>query len=122
MSASATQGCHKQQYLPTFPHNIVNFGPLAAEIGSVVWGTPANFKGFHVLALLLQRRRSAEANQTLYGFAVSWAGTLHCVSKNVSPLTCHILYRHGSIATIFGKNVAEKVGNQNVLYFPTSPN
>jgi len=28
---------------------MVNFGPLAAEIGSGVWGTPANFKGFRVL-------------------------------------------------------------------------
>ena len=27
-------------------HNIVNFGPLAAEIDPVVWGTPANFNGF----------------------------------------------------------------------------
>jgi len=26
------------------------------------------------------------------------------------------------MATISGKNVAEKVGNQSVLYFPTSPN
>ena len=34
-------------------HNIVNFGPLAAEIGPVVWGTPANFNGFRVLAALL---------------------------------------------------------------------
>jgi len=24
--------------------------------------------------------------------------------------------------TIFGINVAEKVGNQNVVYFPTTPN
>ena len=24
---------------------MVNFGPLAAEIGPVVWGTPANFDG-----------------------------------------------------------------------------
>jgi len=31
---------------PTCPHNMVNFGPLAAEIGSGVWGTPANFNGF----------------------------------------------------------------------------
>jgi len=37
----------------TRPHNMVNFGPLAAEIGSVVWGTPANFKRFGVLAALL---------------------------------------------------------------------
>jgi len=28
------------------PHNMVNFGPLAAEIGPSFWGTPANFNGF----------------------------------------------------------------------------
>jgi len=32
---------------------MVNFGPLRAEIGQVVWGTPANFNGFRVLAALL---------------------------------------------------------------------
>jgi len=32
---------------------MVNFGPLAAEIISLVWGTPANFNGFRVLAALL---------------------------------------------------------------------
>jgi len=32
---------------------MVNFGPLAAEIGPVVWGTPANFNGFRVFAALL---------------------------------------------------------------------
>ena len=31
---------------------MVNFG-LAAEIVSLVWGTPANFNGFRVLAALL---------------------------------------------------------------------
>jgi len=36
----------------TCPGNMVNFGPLAAEIVSLVWGTPANFNGFCVLALL----------------------------------------------------------------------
>ena len=30
-------------------HNTTNVGPLAAEIGSGVWGTPANFNGFRVL-------------------------------------------------------------------------
>jgi len=35
------------------PHNKVNFGPLAAEIGPVVWDTPANFNGFRVFAALL---------------------------------------------------------------------
>ena len=33
--------------------NMVNFGLLAAEIISLVWGTPANFNGFRVLAALL---------------------------------------------------------------------
>jgi len=33
----------RQQYLPHMAHNMVNFGPLAAEIGLVVWGTQANF-------------------------------------------------------------------------------
>jgi len=45
---------------------MVNFGLLAAEIVLLVWGTPANFNGFCVLALLLQRRRSMDANQTLH--------------------------------------------------------
>jgi len=38
-----------------------------AEIGWRVWGTPANFNGYRVLASLLHRRRSTEVNQTLLG-------------------------------------------------------
>jgi len=34
----------------TCPLNLVNFGPLAAEILSLIWGTRANFNGFRVLA------------------------------------------------------------------------
>ena len=37
----------------TCPDNMENFGLVAAEIGPVVWGTPANFNGFRVLAALL---------------------------------------------------------------------
>jgi len=32
---------------------MMNISSLAAEIGPVVWGTPANFNGFRVLAALL---------------------------------------------------------------------
>jgi len=39
-----------QQYLSTCSYNMVNFGLLAAEIVSLVWGTAANFNGFRVLA------------------------------------------------------------------------
>jgi len=38
---------------PTCPDNKVNFGPLAAEICLRVWGNPANFNRFRVLAALL---------------------------------------------------------------------
>jgi len=33
---------------------MVNFGPLAAEIVSLLWGTPANFSGFRVFTALLR--------------------------------------------------------------------
>jgi len=36
---------------------MVKFGPVAAEIVSLVWGTPANFSGFRVLAALKERKR-----------------------------------------------------------------
>jgi len=44
---------------------MVNFGPLAAEIGLPVWGTPANFNGFRVLAALLQDSQVVDVSQTL---------------------------------------------------------
>jgi len=65
---------------------MVNFGPLAAKIGLVVWGSTANFNGFHVLAALLQRRCSMETNQTLQCLAISWAGTLQTFSGVPAPL------------------------------------
>ena len=54
----------KQQYLPHI--NVLNFGPVAAEIISLVWGSPANFNGFCVLPSSLLRRCSLEANHTLH--------------------------------------------------------
>jgi len=49
----------------TCSHNMANFCPLTAEIGSVVWGTPANFKGFRVLAALLHGTVVLGVSQTL---------------------------------------------------------
>jgi len=62
----------------TCSHNMANFGRLEAEIGSGVWGTPANFNEFRVLASLLERRRSSEANQTLHDIWRS-PGLLHYI-------------------------------------------
>ena len=48
----------------TSPDNMVIFGPLTAEIGSGVGGTPANFNGFHVLAALLHGTLVVGVSQT----------------------------------------------------------
>ena len=48
----------------TCPHNIVNFGPLAAEILSLVLGTPGNFNGFRVFAALLHGTLVVGVSQT----------------------------------------------------------
>jgi len=44
---------------------MVNFGPVAAEIGPVVWGTPTNFNRFHVFAPLLHGTVIVGVSQTL---------------------------------------------------------
>jgi len=44
---------------PTCPYNMVNFGLLAAEIVSLVWGIPANFNRFRILAALLHSQTAA---------------------------------------------------------------
>jgi len=55
----------KQQCLPIYPYNMVNFGTLADEIVLLVWGTPANFNGFRVLAALLHGTLVLGVSQTL---------------------------------------------------------
>jgi len=64
---------------------MVNFDPLTAEIGLPVWVTPANFSRFCVLATLLQRRHSPEANQTRQNL---WP----------SPGVVHYIYIFGAFA------------------------
>jgi len=70
---------------------MVNFGLLAAEIVSLVWGTPANLNGFRVLTSLPQRRRSMEANRTLHDI---WP----------SPGLVHYIYIFGSSCPVVQKN------------------
>jgi len=49
----------------TCPDNMVNFGLLTAEICWQVWGTPANFNRFRVLAALLHGTLVVGVCQTL---------------------------------------------------------
>jgi len=41
------------------PYHMVNFSPLAAEIGSLVWGTPANFNGVSRLGSVTAQHSSS---------------------------------------------------------------
>jgi len=50
----------------TCPHYMVNFGTLTAEICWRVWGTPANFSRFRVLAALLHGTVIVSVSQTLW--------------------------------------------------------
>jgi len=55
---------------------MVNYGPVAADIGLPVWDIPVNSNGFRVLASLQYRCRSTGVNQTVHDcLAVSSAGT-----------------------------------------------
>jgi len=94
----------KQQYLLQLSRNMVNFGPLAAEIGSVVWGTPANFNGFRVLAALLHGTPVVGVSHTcgvaqrrhLYsaGRPSRWAHILVITALKVQVYHCsHIHYK-----------------------------
>jgi len=49
---------------PTRPHNMVNFGALAASIVSLVCGTSGNFNGFRVLVALLHGTLVVGVSQT----------------------------------------------------------
>ena len=52
---------------------MVNFGPLAAKIVSLVWCTPGNFNGFRVLAALLHGTIVVGVSQTTAGRPSRWA-------------------------------------------------
>jgi len=49
----------------TCSHSMANFGSIAAEICCRVWGIPANFNGFRLLAALLHGTLVVGVSQTL---------------------------------------------------------
>jgi len=69
---------------------MVNFGPLAAEIGSVVWGTQANFNGFRVLASLLHGIRAVGVSQTF--FSIFYLSIFFLSSPNLSGRIVYVYH------------------------------
>jgi len=65
MSTIGKKNLLKSNTSSTCHRSMVNFGPLMTEISSGVWGTPANFNGFCVLAVLLHSTLVVGISQTL---------------------------------------------------------
>jgi len=70
---------------PTCPHNMVNFGLLAAEIGLLVWGTQQISTGFaswlRYCSDVTQRKPTKLC--TMFGRLLGWY-TIHWTIKNVT--------------------------------------
>ena len=87
---------------------MVNFGPLAAEIVLLVWGTPGNFNGFRVLAALLHGTLVVGVSQTaalnrghqLYsaGRPSRWA-MAHILVTSTSASIHYLLTKYDQIIT-----------------------
>ena len=86
-------------------HNMVNFGPLSAEIVSLVWGTPGNFNGFRVLAALLHGTLVVGVSQTA---ALNRGGHLYSAGRPSRWAFAHI-----SSCYYFPKSVHLKYPNKN---------
>jgi len=92
----------------TCPDNMGNFGLLTAEICCQVWGTPANFNGFRVLAALLHGSLAVGVSQTaalnrgrhLYsvGRPSRWA-LAHISSFSYSVCICHLCWADSTEST-----------------------
>jgi len=122
---------------PTCSHNMVNFGPLAAEILSLVWGTTGNFNGFRVLAALLHGTLVVGVSQTaalnrgrhLYSaglpsrwalahisslnvFCVCWQSNIQCLNEKTQFLG--FLFRR-----VVRNHEIGEVGKQSIVWFLT---
>jgi len=100
---------------PTCPHNMLNFGPLAGEICWRVWGTPANFNGFRILAVLLHGTLVVGVSQTLRrwteGATYIWQGS---ITLGIGP---HSSYE-GAVCMLLG----DDAGQHDVLQTSVSAN
>jgi len=84
------------RWRPVF--NAAKFGwsPLAAEIGPVVWGTPANFNRFRILAVLLHGTPVVGISQTLWRWTEG-ATYIRQGSHHVGPHSSLFFYRAGAL-------------------------
>jgi len=108
----------------TCPHNMVNFGLLTAEICWRVWGTPANFNGFHVLAALLHGTLVVGVSQTA---ALNRERHLYMAGRPSRWALAHIIVRDLRIVFFaFESNrpsdsISNRIFESNRPYIPRKP-
>ena len=91
----------------TCPHNMVNFGPLAAEIVLLVWGTPGDFNGFRVLAALLHGTLVVGVSQTA---ALNRGRHLYSAGRPSRWALAHILVSYS-----FNQSVSQSINQVYIL-------
>jgi len=64
---------------------MLNFDLLTAEICWQVWGTPANFNGFRILAVLLHSTLVVGVSQTLQGWTEGAAYGRAAITLGIGP-------------------------------------
>jgi len=79
---------------------MANFGPLAAENGSVVLDTPANFNGFRLLAALQHGTLVVEVSQTLRRWLLNRGRHLYSTWRPSRWALAHILVLVVSLAHV----------------------
>ena len=99
----------------TCAHNMVKFGLLAAEIVSLVWGTPLKFNRFRDLAALLHGtlvvgvRQTAALNRGRHLYSAGrpsrWAlahiSSLFSLSSSVSKLIIIVVHKEGKLVGMY---------------------
>jgi len=99
----------------TCRHNMVNFGPLTAGICWRVWGIPANFNRFRVLAALPHGTLVVGVSQTLRrwieGATYIWQGGHHVRHSSI------YLFSSSSTITIMTSIWHAKLGGSRKHYY-----
>jgi len=97
---------------------MVNFGPLAAEIRWRVWGTPANFNGFHILAALLHGTPVVGVSQTLRRWTESATYIRQGDHHGIGPHSC-VHYKLLTFIYIFWDRLSNHASTSDGQKLPT---
>jgi len=96
---------------------MVNFGPVAAEISPVVWGTLANFNRFRILAALLHGTTVVVISQTGIEQRVPPLFVRAAITLGIGPHCSYVYFAPLPCAHEVCDAVDEKIIQQNAVWF-----